>query len=100
MATILLIDDDPKVREMLEALFCDEHECHTADRAEQALELFRGALLEGLHVSDAPEFERWLDSEREQLRRRASEAAEHLAAIHVLGTEVIGRMQGPRYEEQ
>jgi len=39
MTTILLIDDDPKVREMLEALFCDEHECHTADRAEQALEL-------------------------------------------------------------
>jgi len=39
MATILLIDDDPKVRQMLEALLCDEHECHTADRAEQAIEL-------------------------------------------------------------
>jgi len=39
MATILLIDDDPTVRQMLEALFCDQHECHTADRAEQAMEL-------------------------------------------------------------
>src|SRR2546430_91493 len=39
MATILLIDDDPKVRQMLEALLCDDHECHTADRAEQAIEL-------------------------------------------------------------
>lgn len=39
MATILLIDDDRAVREMLEELFADEHERHTADRAEQALEL-------------------------------------------------------------
>lgn len=39
MATILLIDDDPPVRHMLEELFADEHECHTADRAEQAIEL-------------------------------------------------------------
>ena len=65
-----------------QALSCDAREFWTAldaGHAEQALELFRGALLEGLHVSDAPEFERWLDSEREQLRRRASEAAEHLA---------------------
>lgn len=39
MATILLIDDDRAVRDMLEMLFGDEHECHTADRAEQAIEL-------------------------------------------------------------
>lgn len=39
MATILLIDDDRAVREMLEILFSDEHECHSADRAEQAIEL-------------------------------------------------------------
>jgi len=39
MATILLIDDHRAVREMLEMAFAEEHECHTADRAEQALEL-------------------------------------------------------------
>lgn len=38
MATLLLIDDDAAVRQMLESLFSATHECHTADRAEQALE--------------------------------------------------------------
>ena len=38
MATLLLIDDDAAVRQMLESLFSSTHECHTADRAEQALE--------------------------------------------------------------
>ena len=38
MATLLLIDDDRAVREMLNMLLSGSHECHTADRAEQALE--------------------------------------------------------------
>jgi two-component system, NtrC family, response regulator PilR len=38
MATLLLIDDDQAVRQMLDMLFSGTHECHTADRAEQALE--------------------------------------------------------------
>jgi len=38
MATLLLIDDDNVIRQMLDALFSSQHECHTADRAEQALE--------------------------------------------------------------
>ena len=38
MATMLLIDDDSSVRRMLVQLFGETHECHTADRAEQALE--------------------------------------------------------------
>src|SRR5712691_12103614 len=39
MSTLLLIDDDAAVRQMLEMLFSGKHECHTADRAEQAMEL-------------------------------------------------------------
>jgi len=65
-----------------EALSCDAREFAAALEAgepERALELFRGGLLEGVHVSDAEEFERWLDAEREQLRRRACDAAQHLA---------------------
>ena len=38
MATLLLIDDDSVVLGNLYDLFCDVYECHTADRAEQALE--------------------------------------------------------------
>lgn len=38
MGTLLIIDDDMSIREALQELFCDKHECHTADRAEQALQ--------------------------------------------------------------
>ena len=38
MATLLLIDDDPLIRDILYELLSPSHECHTADRAEQALE--------------------------------------------------------------
>ena len=38
MATLLIIDDDTAIRELLEVLFSGSHVCHTADRAEQALE--------------------------------------------------------------
>ncbi len=65
-----------------EALWCDVCDFVAAlegGEAERALELYRGALLNGLHAPDAPEFERWLDEEREYLRRRACEAAQRLA---------------------
>ena len=37
MATLLIVDDDNLVRENLHELLSVSHECHTADRAEQAL---------------------------------------------------------------
>ncbi len=37
MATLLIVDDDNNIRETLHDLLKDAHECHTADRAEQAL---------------------------------------------------------------
>jgi two-component system response regulator AtoC len=37
MATLLIVDDDNLVRDTLHELLSEAHECHTADRAEQAL---------------------------------------------------------------
>ncbi len=51
----------------------------SAGRHGEAVAVYGGPLLEGFHVDDAPEFERWLDSERSRLAREHGEALEHLA---------------------
>ncbi len=43
-----------------------------------AVELYRGDLLEGFFISDAPEFERWLEVERARLRSAAVGSARTL----------------------
>jgi TolB-like protein/DNA-binding SARP family transcriptional activator/Flp pilus assembly protein TadD len=48
---------------------------HLAD----AIDLYRGDLLEGFHVAAAPEFERWLETERTRLRGRYHRGLEMLA---------------------
>src|SRR5216684_1360938 len=63
---------------------------HEAGQAERALELYRGGLLNGLHVSDVPEFERWLDEERERLRRRACEATQLLTDREATAGNPVG----------
>ncbi len=45
----------------------------------EALELYRGDLLDGFFISGAPEFERWVDRERARLRGLAATAAWELA---------------------
>lgn len=62
-----------------DALSCDVLAFEEAlDRGdcEAALALYRGDLLQGFHVPDAaPEFDQWLDRERDRLRLRAAEGA-------------------------
>ena len=48
-------------------------------RAEDALALYRGELLEGFFVSNAPGFERWVDAERRRLADTACRAAWSIA---------------------
>jgi serine/threonine-protein kinase len=63
---------DPRV------VWCDADEfcaATEAGRPEEALELYRGELLEGFHIARAPEFEQWLETRRAELRARAREAA-------------------------
>src|SRR5688572_10000274 len=50
-----------------------------AGDAEGAAALYRGPLLDGFFVGDAPEFERWIDGERDRLARAHATALEGLA---------------------
>ncbi|HEX2778655.1 MAG TPA: bacterial transcriptional activator domain-containing protein, partial [Gemmatimonadaceae bacterium] len=65
------------------ALWCDAIEFERAldeDRPADALGLYRGPLLPGLHVTDAsPELEEWLEAERAHLARRWTHAVERVA---------------------
>ena len=49
-----------------------------AGRLTEALDLYRGELLEGFFISGAPDFEHWLDQERARLRKAACHTAEAL----------------------
>lgn len=60
------------------ALWCDVRAFDDAmrdDRPADALALYRGDFLPGTFLSDAPEFERWVDRERQELRATAVRAA-------------------------
>ena len=62
--------------------WCDAiafEEALETDRLSEALDLYRGDLLEGFHVADAPDFEQWLDAERARLAERYAKAVEAVA---------------------
>ena len=65
------------------AIWCDVREFDRAldaGRNEEALDLYRGHLLEGFHAAGvAPEFDQWLEGERSRLRARAVRAATAMA---------------------
>jgi DNA-binding SARP family transcriptional activator/Tfp pilus assembly protein PilF len=60
---------------------------------ERALELYRGEMLPGFHLAGAADFSRWLEMERERMRRRAARAAS------VLAHQCSERKQGARAAE-
>jgi TolB-like protein/DNA-binding SARP family transcriptional activator len=51
----------------------------TSDRSADAARLYGGPLLDGFHVDQAVEFERWLDGERVRLDREYGEVLKRLA---------------------
>lgn len=65
-----------------EVLWCDVPALEQALASgdfETAMSLYRGPLLEGLHVAgSAPDFQEWLDRERGRIRERAGAAARSL----------------------
>ena len=63
--------------------WCDAvafEEALDAARSAEALDLYRGELLEGFHVANAPDFERWVEDERSRLGGRFVRAVEEAAA--------------------
>ena len=50
-----------------------------AEQRAEAVKVYGGPLLDGFHVDEAGEFERWLDGERARLGRECGEALELLA---------------------
>jgi adenylate cyclase len=50
-----------------------------AGEAERAVDLYGGPFLDGFFLSEAPEFEQWVESERADLARRYRTAVEELA---------------------
>jgi tetratricopeptide (TPR) repeat protein/TolB-like protein len=62
----------------------------------EALDLYRGHLLEGFFISDAPEFEHWLETERARLQEAASGAARTLVEQCEAGGDLTGAAQWAR----
>lgn len=53
-----------------------------AGERERAVGLYRGPFLDGFFVSEAPEFERWVEGERQRLARAHGRVLEQLAESH------------------
>ena len=73
--------------------WCDAvafEEALTAGRAAEALELYRGDLLAGFHVSNAADFDRWLGAERSRLADRYVAAAEAVARQREMAGDIEG----------
>lgn len=63
-------------------LWCDAVAFETSldGDTDGAMALYRGDLMPGALIADAPDFNRWLDVEREHLRHRVESALEHRAS--------------------
>ena len=75
-----------------DAIWCDAAAFEAAldaGRSAEALALYRGELLDGFFIPNAPGFERWLDVERARLRQRAAEGAWALAEAKAAGGDAI-----------
>lgn len=82
-----------------EAVWCDAvafEEAIAAERLEDALALYRGDLLTGFFVQEAPEFERWLERERARLHQLAAEAASKLAERRGAAGDLPGAVSAAR----
>ncbi len=96
---ILLGRGDEEVGLDFDRLWCDAAEYEEAlngGAAGQALDLYRGDLLEGFFLSDVPEFERWLEDRRQALRVKALNASQTLARQDEEAANLTGAIRWTR----
>jgi DNA-binding SARP family transcriptional activator len=77
-----LVSEGDSIRLNFEFVSCDVAEFEAAvERGdlESAVSVYAGAFLDGFFVRDAPEFERWVESERRRLADYYAKALEQLA---------------------
>lgn len=69
---------DEEISPNYDLIWCDAvafEQLLAANKPMEALELYRGELLPGFFLDEAPEFGRWLEDERKRLRSSAARAA-------------------------
>lgn len=66
-------------REVIGSDVLDFDAAFRATNFERAVEVYAGALLEGIHLRDVPDFERWAEVERDRRAHQYRAALEHLA---------------------
>lgn len=74
-------------------LWCDTvafEEALDSGRVAEAVDIYRGDLLEAFHIASAPEFERWLEAERGRLASRFANALEVLAEEREAAADFAG----------
>lgn len=87
---VLMARGDEELAANRDALWCDAVEFDAAiarDDLATAYDLYRAELLDGF-FADAPDFERWLESERQRYRDAAAAAAWALAERHESSREL------------
>lgn len=78
--SILSVSDDLRLNpEIVRTDVGEFEDALESGEVEGAVSLYAGPFLDGFFLTDAPEFERWVDGERERFRRRYQQALETLA---------------------
>ncbi|MDB4873969.1 MAG: transcriptional activator protein [Gemmatimonadetes bacterium] len=83
-AEVLVSRGDEELALAASAVACDAtgfRDDVDAGRLARAMERYRGDLMPGFHLTDCADFERWLESERTELRERAGAASLALAQM-------------------
>jgi serine/threonine-protein kinase len=96
LGAVITSRGDDEIGVDFERLQCDADAFDRAiagGRWNEALELYRGELLEGFFISGAPEFEHWLDAERTHLRAAVVGGARTLVERAIEVGDVAGAVQ-------